>query len=195
MRERTFALDELGDPGAPKGSKSWGLFVSNEIRKALYDSQRSSTSLRNMVEVFKEYEGWKALGVSSWETFCAKYYHKEAEEVEVTIKLREHGGDRKSEQYKNQFDNHQLDFRGKNKGGTDPRYLAARIARDRPDILEGMKQGKYKSVRAAAIDAGIIEPKQRYQLPTDATAAGRYLAGRVDNEWMIAFREAYMKAP
>jgi len=40
--------------------------------------------------------------------------------------------------------------------GTSRAYLAARIARDRPDILEEMKAGKYRSVRAAAIDAGII---------------------------------------
>ena len=38
--------------------------------------------------------------------------------------------------------------------GTSADYLTARIARDRPDILDGMKQGKYRSVRAAAIDAG-----------------------------------------
>jgi len=41
--------------------------------------------------------------------------------------------------------------------GTSAKYLAARIARDRPDILEEMKAGKYRSVRAAAIDAGIVK--------------------------------------
>jgi hypothetical protein len=35
-------------------------------------------------------------------------------------------------------------------------YLARRIARDRPDILQEMKHGKYSSVRQAAIAAGII---------------------------------------
>lgn len=41
------------------------------------------------------------------------------------------------------------------RGNTAP-YLSARIARDRPDILEKMKKGEYKSVRAAAKDAGIV---------------------------------------
>jgi hypothetical protein len=36
-------------------------------------------------------------------------------------------------------------------------YLARRIARDRPDILQEMKDGKYRSVRQAAIAAGIID--------------------------------------
>jgi len=34
--------------------------------------------------------------------------------------------------------------------GTNADYLTARIARDRPDILDGMKAGEYTSVRAAA---------------------------------------------
>jgi hypothetical protein len=40
--------------------------------------------------------------------------------------------------------------------GTEANYLTARIARDRKDIHERMKQGEYSSVRKAAIDAGII---------------------------------------
>lgn len=42
-----------------------------------------------------------------------------------------------------------------NNGGTGADYLTARIARDRPDILERMKAGEYRSVRAAALDAGL----------------------------------------
>lgn len=50
-----------------------------------------------------------------------------------------------------------------------------------------MKAGKYRSVRAAAIEAGIVDPgkTKRHQLPTDAVAAGRYLAQRVDADWML----------
>jgi hypothetical protein len=40
--------------------------------------------------------------------------------------------------------------------GNDLNYLTARIARDRLDILERMKAGEYRTVRQAAIDAGII---------------------------------------
>lgn len=81
-------------------------------------------------------------------------------------------------------------------GGTSDKYLADRIARDRPDILERMKAGEYRSVRSAAIDAGIIDPDKtkRYQLPTDPTKAGKYLAERVDAEWMLACYDAFMKA-
>ena len=42
------------------------------------------------------------------------------------------------------------------KGGNSQEYLLARIKRDAPDVLEDYANGKYPSVRAAAIDAGII---------------------------------------
>lgn len=58
--------------------------------------------------------------------------------------------------------------------GDSADYLTARIARDRPDILERMKAGEYKSVRAAALDAGIVQP--RISIPTDVDGAARALA-------------------
>ncbi len=51
--------------------------------------------------------------------------------------------------------------------GNQADYLARRIARDRPDILEGMKRGEYRSVRAAAKEAGIVkEPTPLQRLHT-----------------------------
>jgi hypothetical protein len=52
------------------------------------------------------------------------------------------------------------------KGGTSADYLTRRIARDAPDVLEQMKQGKFKSVRKAAIAAGIIREKTRVEQAT-----------------------------
>jgi hypothetical protein len=56
------------------------------------------------------------------------------------------------------------------KGGDSPEYLAARIARDRPDVQEKMKQGEYPSVRAAAVDAGIVKPRIQVSWKDGATA-------------------------
>ena len=59
--------------------------------------------------------------------------------------LFDHGGDRRSEAA-NQPVNHRLiEY-----GSGNAEYDTARIARDRPDILERMKEGDYPSVRAAA---------------------------------------------
>lgn len=43
------------------------------------------------------------------------------------------------------------------RGGNASSYLAARIARDAPEVAEQMKAGAFKSVRAAALKAGIVK--------------------------------------
>ena len=80
--------------------------------------------------------------------------------------------------------------------GNSDDYLRARLKRDDPKRYDMLLTGQYRSTRAAAIDAGIIDPEKtkRYQLPTDPTKAGKYLAERVDAEWMLACYDAFMKA-
>lgn len=46
----------------------------------------------------------------------------------------------------------------KSKGGTSSEYLAARLKRDAPDVAARAEAGEFRSVRAAAIEAGIIKP-------------------------------------
>jgi len=63
--------------------------------------------------------------------------------------VQKHGGARK------QGDNITL----KAKRGTSADYLLAKLNRDKPAIAKAYADGKYKSVRAAAIAAGIIKVK------------------------------------
>lgn len=70
-----------------------------------------------------------------------------------------HGGDRKSDEVKNQGANGTLK-RGQNHAS----YLTARIARDHPEILQRMKKGEFKSVRAAAIEAGIVNVPSNFDI-------------------------------
>ena len=192
---RSYLLDDLGDPDAPIGSRSWCLYTANEIRKMLYDKQQLGARLHDYVNAFQERQGWQELGFLTWEEFCVKRLQVKADEVEAEARARiaaiaekaqplaVNGGDRKTEQYNNRNTD------SADRQGNDPEYLTARIARDRPDILERMKAGEYKSVRSAAIDAGIIDPDKtkRYSLPTDPTAAARYLLTRVDAGWIATF--------
>ncbi|MCY4437049.1 MAG: hypothetical protein OXE05_06915 [Chloroflexi bacterium] len=46
-------------------------------------------------------------------------------------------------------------------GSTGATYLITRISRDRPDILERMKNGEFKSVAAAAREAGVLKPRPK----------------------------------
>jgi len=200
MKERTYLMDELGDPDAPIGSKLWCLYVSNEIRKTYYDKTQLGARLKNLVETFTEHQGWQELGFLTWEKYCearlqiaADRLKEEAEgRVAAVIALAESAKPLNDNGKHNTYSNQNSTPL---RGGENSDYLTARIARDNPEILEGMKQGKYRSVRAAAIDAGIIDPDKtrRHQLPTDPAAAGRYLAKRVDAEWMLQCYDAFMK--
>lgn len=200
--ERDYLLDELGDGDAPIGSKSWALWLSNEIRKTYYDKQQTGERLRSLIETFKIQQAWQVFGFLTWEAYCEKRLQLAAQDLDAEARARVARVAALATPLKEQGDrgngkkdyNYNL-FSAEN-NGTDSEYLTARIARDRPDILERMKAGEYRSVRSAAIDAGIIDPEKtkRYQLPTDPTKAGKYLAERVDAEWMLACYDAFMKA-
>ena len=45
----------------------------------------------------------------------------------------------------------------KQQGGTNAEYLTARLKRDHPDIADRLANNEFKSVRAAAIEAGIVK--------------------------------------
>jgi len=78
-------------------------------------------------------------------------------------------------------------------GGTSAAYTVARLQRDEPALYGRVQRGEL-SANAAAIEAGWRKQQDRYSLPNDPTAAGRYLAQRVDKEWLQAMVDVYMKA-
>jgi len=70
-----------------------------------------------------------------------------------------HGGDRRSDNAP------KVDQSGK--GGTGVDYLAARLKRDHPELLEDIGKGKrFPSVRAAAMAAGIVKPVLQLSVTT-----------------------------
>ncbi len=102
--------------------------------------------------------------VCSYEEGKGKLYIKKAEIKSVCAAAREqgapiNGGDRKS---KNQIDNSQTE----NKGGNDPVYLARRVLAADPMVFERLERGEFRSVRAAAIDVGVVKDKTKSQLDT-----------------------------
>ena len=52
----------------------------------------------------------------------------------------------------------------KPKQGTSAEYLLRRLKRDAPEVADDYIEGKYKSVRAAAIAAGIIKVQSPYEM-------------------------------
>ncbi|MBV8264802.1 MAG: hypothetical protein JO252_00495, partial [Planctomycetaceae bacterium] len=77
-----------------------------------------------------------------------------ADRARDALPLLDRGAPTKEER-ENKVDNINL------RGGTQADYLTARIARDRPDLLERMEAGEFPSMRAAALEAGIVTPTVR----------------------------------
>lgn len=88
-------------------------------------------------------------------------------------------------------DNINSDNKSERPTGTSSAATMRRLAKDFPTIHERVLTGEL-SPNKAALEAGFRQPK--LQIPADPTAAGRYLAQRVDDAWMLELYDAYMKA-
>ena len=145
--------------------------------------ERDAGFFSRMVEGVREYDAWKVIGFASFEDFCKAELGKTLCEVEQIVsgvrvlqatgrtapiterqartaaealaaapKLATHGRPTKGNENKGNIVT--LKARGNSK-----EFLAARINRDHPEIAERVKAGEFKSIRAAAIVAGIVKVK------------------------------------
>jgi len=69
-------------------------------------------------------------------------------------------------------------------GGTSAKYLTARIARKRPDVLARMQMGDFSSVRAAAKEAGLV--KNRISISLEPNRAARAIRRHFDDAGVAA---------
>jgi hypothetical protein len=82
--------------------------------------------------------------------------------------------------------------RSQGEGGNSSAYLAARLKKaGRDDLLEQVGPKKpYRSIRAAAIEAGIIKPVPTVRLVPDPTRAAASIVERMDRTWCVALATA-----
>ena len=104
---------------------------------------------------------------------------------EVEVALGRHGGDRRSEQARqDQGDNVTLKSRG-----NDVAYLKARLQRDHPEIAEALDRGEFRSARAAAIEAGIVKPVPTVRLVDDMAAVASKLRQHLTTEQLEQLKQ------
>lgn len=188
-RSNVSVLFDVGDINAPKGSLAWIKAVHELAKAALNDASTVREHVEARIAALREGNRYQQLIDASgrpfmfWETFCTTRqphglgYSSDAidaiiaERKSLTVQQRaeeprplaEH---RRPTNEERASKGDSITF---TKGrGTDPDYLTARIARDRPDILERMQAGEYASTRAAALDAGIVKRR----VSVEATSFG-----------------------
>lgn len=183
---RSSALDEVGDQMAEPGSRAWAIYFVRRAKKKRYDLESDAKSLRELLDDLESGGAWKPLGLASFNMLCELEVGLLPEQVDairsaqpgatVGAALGGHGGDHKSKEFRNQIDNVKLIH----DGGNDSSYLAARLERDHPDIKAQLDAGAFRSVRQAALKAGIVEPS--FQCPKDLEKAATRLKRHFDGD-------------
>lgn len=153
--------------------------------KACHRLEGDAQEFARMVTEARKFQAWRLIHdertgepFASFDTFCERELGRTLEEVEAVVEgvrllgrscteaeaktaaevmqrapeLAKHGGDRKTEAGRDQGRDATL------KNRRDSSYLAARLKRDHPEIAKRVEAGEFKSMRAAAIEAGIVRP-------------------------------------
>lgn len=133
-----------------------------------------AAGLRDVLDQLDRHRGWKVLGFASIGTLCQKELSLDERAVE-RIRAAKPGMMLRTvleaETAKELHEQHDKTL-GSNvtQRGGSAEYLTARIKRDHPGILARMKAGEFRSVRAAAVEAGIVKVPTAYESALKATA-------------------------
>ena len=198
MSIRTAVLDEAGDLAAPPGTRDWAVAVRLQIQSLLKDSESSARHLDTWRKAMEKYEGWRTLinedgkPFASYADFCKAKQpwglghdpvmidqligeRKTAQELAETAKPLMTTDKRAAMAATSRWSKNDATsyYEVASPHGDRADYLTRRIARDHPDILERMKAGHYRSVRQAALEAGIVKPV--VQVPAEPERAARAL--------------------
>ena len=162
-----------------------------------------SMDARSAISQLEKWRKYHPEVFEDWETLCKRYVQQPPEWVDwlitgvkatsdkvtkadelVAAALKTHGGDRRSEQARQD----QGDLITLKRGTTGAAYLKARLQRDHPEIAEALDRGKIKSARAAAIEAGIIKHVPSVQLK-DPLSTAQKLLDKKGHSWCLQLLE------
>ena len=164
-------LDEVGDPDAPPGTAAWAQHRRLKLQAAINDDRFNHRMMKSTRDALKRNDAWAVLTDEHGQPFVsfAEFSrtpqpfglgieeHLLEEVIEERRALQTNGGDRKSQTYKDQNVNSHSDPVKLGSGRAE--YNRARLARDRPDLLERFERGEIRSAHAAAIEAGFVKPR------------------------------------
>jgi len=162
-------LDDIGDPEAPVGTKPWARYYTLSAHDGLNEMDVNVRTVRACLEDLHAGKAWQVLGCDDYDQWCNEHLGKPValvkavrlandkqtvrELVEQQPALARHGGDHCSAAKKQGY-NVTLTPAPR---GNGPAYLVSRLKRDAPEIAERLADGEFRSVRAAAIEAGIVK--------------------------------------
>jgi len=181
---RRSALDEIGDRDAEPGSRPWAVYFSFVTKQARHKLDGEVKELTRLIGYLKEHEAWKALGYPSFGLMAERECDLSGDDLDrletadpkqsIGVALGPRPGPAPGSMTTAARQSTPIDANRMNKcksQGTTIEYLAARLERDRPDIVERMRNGEFRSIRAAAREAGIVRPTAMIYTDDPAAAA------------------------
>lgn len=160
--------------------------LSLRYPKACSSLKVDASAFSRMVEEVQKYKAWRVIGFESFEAFCEQELGKTLDEVNNIVhgvnnlRRQGHTGPTPLDQALKAAEQEPLPKHGTNQHtgggdnitsterGTSQTYLARRIKRDAPEVFEQLKAGGFKSVRQAAIAAGVLKVKPRLEVALQA---------------------------
>lgn len=181
--------DMIGDLLSPVGTRPWCVGAKFRIQELLDQHEFDHKSIESLTSAVIEYSAWTQLSrqdgkpFESYTEFCkarrpfglgrsdedinriiAEGKAKSAAQL-VREAPREVGPGQGT---RTDLEPEPRSDRTKLSRGENAPYLAARLNRDHPDIAARVEAGEFKSIRAAAIEAGIIRVPSKLQLAQKA---------------------------
>jgi hypothetical protein len=166
-------LDDIGDRDAEPGTLPWAKAIILQTRLSVEDVNRDISLLQGLINSIEKYSAWKLLGYPSLDLLLVKETKIDPDAIAAVRAARKgttigavlgkQGRPRKGEEKGSE---RTLIVRGETST-----YLTARLARDHPAISRKLEAGGYPSVRAAAIEAGIVKPMAQIRTDDPAKAA------------------------
>lgn len=175
-------LSEVGDLAAPPGSHEWAVAMRIGLQGALKDHEVSVKDVQWRIDALKEHSGHERLvdkhgkPFKSFADFCktpSPWGLGYDERIIIAIQQeanRERSIQEIIDETRPLLDVgpptlQEVDIVGQSNNkspaerGSCRDYWVARMKRDRPDLIERLEEGEFPSVRAAAIEAGIVKVK------------------------------------
>lgn len=176
MRVRVSKLDDdLGDQDARPGSPEWIKYFIRRTRVASQELDSDVRRLQDLLSKLERHDAWKTYKYLSFENFCLKELELDLETLTAIraapkqSKLRDILLQVKSDAEKapdvKQGQRTDLELHNnvmKLRQGNCQSYLARRLKKQHVEIFAKLET--YPSVRAAAIEAGIIKPETALKL-------------------------------
>lgn len=173
---------ELKDPHSKEYAIQTVYALKTYVQSKVADEQLIEKELGKI----RKYRHWEVLGYSDEDELLLAEIGMDQAKLKAWAKtIREQGAGPRSGEIGRGDRGYQITPNADR--GASSTYLARRLLRDNPEIFERLEAGEFSSVRAAALEAGIVKPT--FTCPLEPRRAARLIAKHFSGEQLTQLIE------